>query len=80
MRPNDDLAHEGVAMAVTIERPRMRGGKSSYRVRLPVFHRLAGKRKEVTGAKVIVKLCLYFAAASNYIKYLRGSVSPQTTN
>jgi len=44
MRPDDDLAHEGVAMAITIERPRKRGGKSFYRVRLPVFHRLAEKR------------------------------------
>lgn len=43
MRPNDDLAHEGVAMAITIERPRKRGGKSFYRQRL-LLHRLAENR------------------------------------
>ena len=44
MRPNDDLAHEGVAMAITIERPRKRGGKSFYRLGLLVLHRLAENR------------------------------------
>jgi hypothetical protein len=58
MRPNDDLAHEGVAMAITIEQPRKRGGKSFYRLRLWCFTAWQKTETEVTDAKIIVTLCL----------------------